>query len=50
LAIAYAAAGRRADAVKTARQALAQAQATGQETLVRQIQERLAAYQSAGKP
>jgi predicted O-linked N-acetylglucosamine transferase (SPINDLY family) len=50
LALAYAAAGRIADAVQTARQALAQAQATGQETLVRQIQERLAVYEKAGTP
>ena len=50
LAIAYAAGGRMTDAAQTLRQALARAQATGQETLARQIQERLAGYESAGKP
>jgi len=50
LAIAYAAAGRMADAAQAAHQALAQAQATEQEALARQIQTRLADYERAGKP
>jgi Tfp pilus assembly protein PilF len=50
LAVAYAAAGRMADAVQAAHRALAQAKATGQETLVRQIQERLIGYERASKP
>jgi hypothetical protein len=48
--VAYAAAGRMADAVQAAHRALAQAKATGQETLVRQIQERLVGYERASKP
>jgi Flp pilus assembly protein TadD len=50
LAVAYATAGRIVDAVHTARQALEQAEAAGQERLVRQLQERLAGYENAGKP